>query len=1243
MNLKPNSKKARLVILAAVPVVASIFAPGSAGAATQTWSGVHSNFVGTTTNWVNGTPAGSNSSTTNTDLAQLPDFLTGSGGNPGNIYIATTSNQNTTYSLGAFELIDASGPNNPLYSISNNNTGGSTVDLYLNGTTVNGTANTVLADTTTGESTTLEVGTGGPGAKAGTLPLAVVLGNTTNNVYSAPGDLVNLTSNVSENTPGSSFTVTGGGSFALTGANTFTGGVTANASTLVAGYSGGASSSQSSTGTSASNVILNSSTLSSLPTVTSYIAGSVSVSTGSNIIAPGGNGTSAVGTLDIAGALTLNGSSTLDFDLAGTSADQLNLGTLSISGKPTINIDNANGPSGSFVLATYATNNSLSNSSFNFTNTPTGYTWDVTSTEIELVASANAANVTWNVTPVSGSVSGTWNTVTGNWTGGTPVNNLYKSGDTANFNDISGGTSGLITVVTGGVTPLNTIINNTNTSYKFTDADGANGIGGSGSLTKNGTGTAELESPNSYNSGTLLNGGTLIADGDATLGNATGGITFAGGTLQAGAAIGSTGTPSQRSITVNTGGGAFNTNGFSSVFSAAAAIGDTFTVTGGGSLELDGAVTFSSTGALNVGSGATVKLGDSGAVVTQINSSNIDGKLVITSALRLNTNDGALISSAGGTGEIDVAYGGTVGQVTTGGTTYTTYSAGVAITNLKATPGGTIDVPIKLNSNNVAFTAADVTQPNATFVPGNFTVAIGGTTAGDGTTIDGVISGNSDVNIANGASGGGGAGSLVLGAANLYTGTTLFNQSGTVQLAVSNALPIHTDAIFGTISGGIGPNTTLDLDGNTQQIDSLSSGQFAVAADQNITNNGGNPATLVISGSTTPANSFSGVLSDGTGGLSLIKQGSSTLSLSGTSSYSGGTTISGGTVQTASSTTPLGSGTVTVNSPAVLDLDGNSPLIGNLSGSGTVDNVSAGGNPTFTLSPFGSSNFSGVIKNTTGSVAVNVYGIGTQGLSGSNTYTGGTTVSAGTLVINPTSTPATTSALPTGGSVTITSALLQLAPGVSGGSGPAATSSVEITSLSITGNGQLDVNNNHIIITYGSSDPLSTIAGYIKSGYNGGGWNGPGIISTAAQTLTNGLKYGLGYADGADGKVSGLVSGQIEVAYTLLGDANLDGIVNAADFTILAANFNQPVTGWDQGDFNYDGIVNAADFTDLAANFNQSDSGADVSAGDVAALDAFATANGLSLPTSSVPEPATTGLLAMGAIGMLARRRRRST
>jgi len=197
-----------------------------------------------------------------------------------------------------------------------------------------------------------------------------------------------------------------------------------------------------------------------------------------------------------------------------------------------------------------------------------------------------------------------------------------------------------------------------------------------------------------------------------------------------------------------------------------------------------------------------------------------------------------------------------------------------------------------------------------------------------------------------------------------------------------------------------------------------------------------------------------------------------------------------------------------------------------------------------------------------------------------------------------------------------------------------------MTSLSITGNGVLDVDNNHFILAYGASDPITTIAGYIKSGYDGGGWDGIGINSSAAIWWTDDLRYGVGYADGKDGVVSGLTSGQIEVAYTLLGDANLDGLVNGSDFNILAANFNQSITGWDQGDFNYDGLVNAADFNELAANFNQGVSGADVSAGDVAALDAFAVANGLSVPTSSVPEPASAVMMVMAGLGILSRRRR---
>jgi autotransporter-associated beta strand protein len=273
-------------------------------------------------------------------------------------------------------------------------------------------------------------------------------------------------------------------------------------------------------------------------------------------------------------------------------------------------------------------------------------------------------------------------------------------------------------------------------------------------------------------------------------------------------------------------------------------------------------------------------------------------------------------------------------------------------------------------------------------------------------------------------------------------------------------------------------------------------------------------------------------------------------------------------------------------------------------------------------------------------VALSVSGTGTQILSGVNSYTGGTSVSAGLLKIAPTS--STTSALPTGALSISGSGEVQLESNVTAGSAnptpPPATSNVNITSLSITGSGVLDITNNHIIIDYTpGNDPISSIAAMIASGYAGDTWSGPGIISSLAASNPS---YGVGYADSADpGNPAGLASGTIEIMYTLLGDANLDDKVNGADFTLMAANFNDSVTnGWDKGDFNYSGTVNGDDFVLLADNFNQFASQSSVASADLQALDSFAAANGISL--ASVPEPATMGLLTLGIAGVLARRRR---
>jgi autotransporter-associated beta strand protein len=261
-----------------------------------------------------------------------------------------------------------------------------------------------------------------------------------------------------------------------------------------------------------------------------------------------------------------------------------------------------------------------------------------------------------------------------------------------------------------------------------------------------------------------------------------------------------------------------------------------------------------------------------------------------------------------------------------------------------------------------------------------------------------------------------------------------------------------------------------------------------------------------------------------------------------------------------------------------------------------------------------------------GTTALSKSGSSKVTLNTVNTYTGGTTVTAGTLVAG------VAGALPSG-AVSITGGTLQLA---------ASTGLTTLTSLAITGTGTFDINNNRIIINYGiGPDPISSIMALLNAGFNGGAWNGLGGINSSAVASNSG--YSIGYADSADpGDPASLASGTLEIAFTLLGDANLDHAVNGVDFGILAANFNKGVTGWDKGDFNYDNAVNGVDFGALAANFNKGASAASggATAADWVALEQFAAANGL---LADVPEPASMAMLAVATASILHRRRRKPT
>jgi hypothetical protein len=182
---------------------------------------------------------------------------------------------------------------------------------------------------------------------------------------------------------------------------------------------------------------------------------------------------------------------------------------------------------------------------------------------------------------------------------------------------------------------------------------------------------------------------------------------------------------------------------------------------------------------------------------------------------------------------------------------------------------------------------------------------------------------------------------------------------------------------------------------------------------------------------------------------------------------------------------------------------------------------------------------------------------------------------------------------------------------------------LSLSTLLIGPTGQLDVANNVVLINYGSAmTPISTIAGWIDTGYAGGAWNGHGIISSVAQTNPN---YGLGYADSGDsGNPANLPTGEIKIMYTLLGDANLDGTVNSEDFTPFSHNEGLGGMMWDDGDFNYDGTVNSEDFTPFSHNLGLSD--------QIAAA-TLVQAGGAAVPAASTNGPVVASLPVQKAKG----------
>ncbi|EAY2140253.1 AIDA autotransporter-like protein ShdA, partial [Salmonella enterica] len=279
---------------------------------------------------------------------------------------------------------------------------------------------------------------------------------------------------------------------------------------------------------------------------------------------------------------------------------------------------------------------------------------------------------------------------------------------------------------------------------------------------------------------------------------------------------------------------------------------------------------------------------------------------------------------------------------------------------------------------------------------------------------------------------------LTLSGANSYTGGTLIS-GGT--LIASNVEALGT--------GDVTNNATLELNTGGDFTNNISgSGQVVKSGDETLTLSGSNTYTggTTINDGTLVATSVdalgSGDVTDNatlalnTGGTfdntisgsgKVEKSGDDALTLSGANSYTGGTLISGGTL-VASNVEALGSGDVTDNATLALNTGGT--FDNTISGSGQVvksgdDVLTLSGSNTYTggttisggtliasnvdaLGTGDVTNDATLELNTGGDFTNNISGNGqvvksgddTLTFSGSNTYTGGTLISSGTLVAN---------------------------------------------------------------------------------------------------------------------------------------------------------------------------------------------------------------------------------------------------
>jgi fibronectin-binding autotransporter adhesin len=622
-------------------------------------------------------------------------------------------------------------------------------------------------------------------------------------------------------------------------------------------------------------------------------------------------------------------------------------------------------------------------------------------------------------------------TNSGNFT----VNNDMDIAGNVQFGSTSPDTSmltvGGATNLTGNTTRTITLSASTATGRPVVLAGAIAGTGSASALTVAGTGTLELSgaAANTYTGNTTVNSSTatLLLNKTAGVNAVAGNLTLTSGTIR----LGQSNQIADTSA-LNLTAGTFDLNGHSETINtlvnsvssgtitSSVAGNSTLTIAGttGGdtnisitngngtvSLVKNGASTLILRGASTYSGGTTLNNGQ----IALVNTSSLGTGTITLNGGVLRTQDTTAQNFSNNLeigGNVQLGLGSTNATMTFNGTT-TILGTGATHTVNILSGTGTNRTPVTFagaigdggNANGLTFSSTSTSVGT-----GNFTTAQFGSGAAD--TAANTYTGLTTVSAAQTR--------LLLNKAdgtNAIAGN-LTQTDGLVVLARSNQIANSSTV---SVNGG-----TFDLGGNSETITALNVGATLSpqVANGTLTTSGGTNTISNASGNVTISANLAGT-------NDLVKTGLGIVFLSGNNSYSGGTLIQEGSTTTnigfGSSTygvvlqanNALGTGPLTIGNAtttnARLALNGYNQTVSALS-SGSVgtlvieaNGTGGGALSTLTVDQATDTTYSGFLRNnntTSGQLALVKTGSGTLTFDGvDKSYTGGTTISAGTLQI----------------------------------------------------------------------------------------------------------------------------------------------------------------------------------------------------------------------------------------------------